>query len=82
MALCANEGWAVFSSASVDVNASCDFQGVPSGSVWGVGVCMGCVVRSRVSCFMEVATIDSARICHGVGGACLNKFTEVGMEIG
>ena len=82
LAFCAYERWAEFSLASVDVDAPSDFQGVPSGSIWGIGVCMNCVVRSRVSYFMENFAIYGARICHGVEGACLNKFAEAGVEVG
>jgi hypothetical protein len=73
------EGRAVFSLAYVDVDAPCNFQGVSSSLVWGVGVCMYGVVRSRVSRFMLDVTIDGAGIRHGVGGVCLDEFTEPGV---
>ena len=82
MAFCAYEGWAVFSLAFVDADAPCDFQGVPSDTICGVGVCINGVFRSRDSCCMEDVTIDCARICHEVGGVCLDKFAEVGVEVG
>jgi hypothetical protein len=38
-----------FSLASLDEYALCDLEGVSSGSVRCIGVCMDCVVRSRGS---------------------------------
>ena len=52
------------------------------GPVWGSGVCMDGVVRSRDCCFMEDVSIDGARVCHGAEAVHLDKFAEAGMEIG
>jgi hypothetical protein len=72
----------MFLFASVDVDALCDFQRVPSCSEWGVGVCMTCVVYPIISCFMEDFTINSARVCHIVRDERLNELTEAGVEVG
>ena len=72
----------MLASTSVDVDSPCNFQGVSSGPVWGVGVRMDGVVRSKNSCFMEDVTKDGARVSHSVVGVHLNEFAEAGMEIG
>ena len=82
LAFCVYEGWVVFFLASVDVDAPCDFHGIPSGPAWGVGVCVNCVVRSGGSCLMEDVTIDGASCCHRVKVGYLDKFAEARVEVG
>ncbi len=52
-AFCAYERWAVLSMTSLDVDAPCDFQRVPSITARGIRVFMDGVVFVRVSCFTE-----------------------------
>jgi len=62
----------------VDVESPCNFRGVSSGAVWGVGLWMVWSVPESHA-FMEDVTIDGARVSHGVGGVCLDEFAEGGM---